>query len=214
MENKNIEYSVDPREFQMRLIMNLPKNTPKAAMEVISETQRHRDFLLEQNEQLKDTIDRDSGCEENARLRKERDFLLEQNEKFKNSSTRESESTPEDITNYMKELEGEIEDLKEEACDYESMKKHRDTLLEQSEETFMKVHNLEEENKKLKENQLTEENAMDYIYQHSDQYEDWIEESDLYISIWKEHKELKEEHEKLKLLAQPLFRAILNHENN
>lgn len=168
MENKNIEFSVDPREYQMALIMNLPNNTPKAAMEVIREIQKERDFLLEikrhrdllleenkkskeeneifikdllrQNEQLKDTIDRDSGCEENARLRKE--------------------------------------------------------------------------NEKLKENQLTEENAMDYIYQHSDQYEDWIEESDLYISIWKEHKELKEEHEKLKLLAQPLFRAILNHENN
>ena len=165
MENKNIEFSVDPREFQMNLIMNLPKNTPKAAMEVIREIQKERDFLLEQNEQLKDTIDRDSGCEENARLRKERDFLLEQNEKFKNSSTRESESTPEDITNYMKELEGEIEDLKE--------------------------------------NQLTEENAMDYIYHYTNQYETWIEGSDLY-------KNLKEEHEKLKILAEPLFRAILN----
>lgn len=35
--------------------------------------------------------------------------------------------------------------------DYVSMKKHRDTLLEESEETFMKVHNLEEENKELKD---------------------------------------------------------------
>ena len=34
--------------------------------------------------------------------------------------------------------------------DYESMKKHRDTLLEESEESFMKIHKLEEENKKLK----------------------------------------------------------------
>ena len=106
MENKNIEFSVDPREYQMALIMTLPKNTPKAAMKVISELQKERDFLLEQNEQFK-------------------------------------------------------------------------------------------------ENQLTEENAMDYIYQHSDKYESWIEGSDLY-------KKLKEEHEKLKILAEPLFRAILN----
>jgi len=35
--------------------------------------------------------------------------------------------------------------LKDEACDYESMRKHRDTLLEESEERFMKIHNLEEE---------------------------------------------------------------------
>ena len=194
MENKNIEFSVDPREFQMNLIMNLPKNTPKAAMEVIREIQ------------------------------KERDFLLEQNEKFKNSSTRESESTPEDITNYMKELEGEIEDLKE--------------------------------------NQLTEDSAMDYIYHYTNQYETWIEGSDLYKNLKEEHEKLKEEikdckvdvhnrdgwleeinqivgggqypelvlsnvnelkdgyeklkedHGQLKLLAEPMFRVILNHENN
>ena len=146
MENKNIEFSVDPREYQMTLIMDLPKNTPKAAMKVIREIQ------------------------------KERDFLLEQNEKFKNSSTRESESKPEDITNYMVELEGEIEDLKE--------------------------------------NQLTEENAMDYIYQHSDKYEDWIEGSDLYKDLKEENEKLKKKYEHLKLLADPLFRAILNHENN
>ena len=149
MENKNIEFSVDHREYQMALIMNLPKNTPKGAMKLICEIQKERDFLLEQNEQLK-------------------------------------------------------------------------------------------------ENQLTEENAMDYIYQHSDKYEDWIEDSTTYNDLWNEHKELKEEHEKLKkykifenelligevdklkaeheklkedhgqlkLLAEPMFRVILNHENN
>ena len=195
MENKNIEFSVDPREYQMALIMTLPKNTPKAAMKVIRELQKERDFLLEQNEKLKDTIDRDSGCEENARLRKE-------NEKLK------------------------------------------------------------KEHEKLKEDQLTEENAMDYIYQHSDKYEDWIQGSDLYkelkeeneklkedneelkeeLDVWvnptgeavmngegmmlyeasqeeneklkKENEKLKKEHEHLKLLAEPMFRAILNHENN
>ena len=137
MENKNIEFSVDHREYQMALIMNLPNNTPKAAMKVICEIQKERDFLLEQNEQLKDTIDRDSGCEENARLRKE-------NEKLK------------------------------------------------------------KEHEKLKENQLTEDSAMDYIYQHSNQYESWIEGSDLY-------KKLKEENEELNKLKDQIERERYEH---
>ena len=125
MDEKNkgiIEYSVDPREYQMTLIMNLPNNTPKAAMKVIGE------------------------------LQKERDCLLKQNKLYKNSSTREIEATPEDITAYMKELEGEIEDLQE--------------------------------------NQLTEKNAIEYVYENSGQYEDWVEGSDLYISLQKKNKDL------------------------
>ena len=84
MENKTIEFSVDPMEYQLRLAMDLPNNTPKAAKKLIHEITRHRDFLLEQNKL------------------------------YKNSSTREIESTPEDITAYMKELEGEIEVLQKE----------------------------------------------------------------------------------------------------
>ena len=53
MENKKIEFSVDPMEYQMRLIMDLPNNTPQSAMKVIHELQGHRDFLLKQNEELK-----------------------------------------------------------------------------------------------------------------------------------------------------------------
>ena len=52
---------------------------------------------------------------------------------------------------FLDEKDKEIEELKEQACDYVSMRKHRDTLLEESEETFMKVHNLEEELKVLQE---------------------------------------------------------------
>ena len=139
MENKNIEFSVDPREYQMALIMTLPKNTPKAAMKVIRELQKERDFLLE--------------------IKRHRDLLLEQNKKSA------PDCCPSCLPEYIKELEGEIEDLKE--------------------------------------NQLTEDSAMEYIYENSGQYETWIEGSDLY-------KKLKEDHEKLKILAEPLFRAILN----
>jgi len=48
------------------------------------------------------------------------------------------------------------------------MRKHRDTLLEQSEETFMKVHNLEEENKKLKEENENLENMLGESYSKHD----------------------------------------------
>ena len=146
MENKNIEFSVDPREYQMALIMTLPKNTPKAAMKVIRELQKERDFLLE--------------------IKRHRDLLLEENIKSA------PDCCPSCMPEYIKELEGEIEDLKE-------------------------------ENEELKQNQLTEDSAMEYIYENSGQYETWIEGSDLY-------KKLKEDHEKLKILAEPLFRAILN----
>jgi len=52
---------------------------------------------------------------------------------------------------YPTKLRNENEKLKAEACDYESMRKHRDTLLEESEERFMKIRNLEEEITRLKE---------------------------------------------------------------
>jgi len=52
---------------------------------------------------------------------------------------------------YPTKLRNENEKLKAEACDYESMRKHRDTLLEESEERFMKIRNLEEEVTRLKE---------------------------------------------------------------
>ena len=152
MENKNIEFSVDPREYQMALIMTLPKNTPKAAMKVIRELQKERDFLLE--------------------IKRHRDLLLEENKKSA------PDCCPSCMPEYIKELEGEIEDLKE-------------------------------ENEELKQNQLTEDSAMEYIYENSDKYEDWIEGSTIYNDLkeklieeveWigSENKELKKEIEDLK----------------
>ena len=81
MENKNIEFSVDPREYQMTLIMDLPKNTPKAAMKVIREIQKERDFLLEIKRH------RDLLLEQHKKLKEENKIfikdLLRQNEKLK-----------------------------------------------------------------------------------------------------------------------------------
>ena len=56
------------------------------------------------------------------------------------------------------------------------------------------IGRLQKENEKLKEDELTEESAIEYVYNHTDQYEDWIEGSTIY-------EELKEENEKLKEYA-------------
>ena len=89
MDEKKIEFSVDPREYQMRLIMDLPNNTPQSAMKVIAELQRHRDFLLKQNEELKlfhewnrsATLKWNEEKQNNEKLKKE----LERTEKEKNN---------------------------------------------------------------------------------------------------------------------------------
>jgi len=43
----------------------------------------------------------------------------------------------------------------------------------------------------LKGNQLTEESAIDYVYQHTSDYEDWIMGSDIYLKLQEENKKLK-----------------------
>ena len=57
---------------------------------------------------------------------------------------------------------------------------------------------LKEENKKLKEDELTEESAIEYVYNHTDQYEDWIEGSTIYEELKEENKKLKDENKELK----------------
>ncbi len=52
------------------------------------------------------------------------------------------------------------------------------------------------ENKELKENQLTEESAIDYVYQHTSDYEDWIMGSDVYLKLKEENEELLEINER------------------
>jgi len=67
---------------------------------------------------------------------------------------------------------------------------------------------LKEENEKLKELELTEENAIQYVYDNSSQYDDWVKGSTVYQELKEEKapiflykakvKELREENEKLK----------------
>ena len=72
--------------------------------------------------------------------------LEEENKELK-AKIDDLEGRLEDVDHIAGEWEDQVEELKE---DYKSMTKHRDTLLEESEESFMKIHNLEEEMKSLK----------------------------------------------------------------
>ena len=59
------------------------------------------------------------------------------------------------------------------------------------------IGRLQKENEKLKEDELTEESAIEYVYNHTDQYEDWIEGSTIYEELKEENKKLKAENKKL-----------------
>jgi predicted nucleic acid-binding Zn-ribbon protein len=45
---------------------------------------------------------------------------------------------------------------------------------------------LKKEIEELKENQLTDESAIEHVYRCTDEYEDWIEGSDIYLDLEKE----------------------------
>ena len=49
---------------------------------------------------------------------------------------------------------------------------------------------------KLKEEQLTEENAIQYVYENTDEYDDWVKGSTAYKELQEENKKLKEENKK------------------
>ena len=109
----------------------------------------------------------------------------------------------------MENMKEEIEELKEKRdffekkydyyyCKYEEL----GTMIEDAKDKEVIIKN-------LKENQLTEESAIKYIYENSDKYEDWIEGSTIYNDLkeklieeveWigSENKELKKEIEELK----------------
>ncbi len=55
-----------------------------------------------------------------------------------------------------------------------------------------KVKLLEGENKKLKGEQLTEENAIRYVYENTSEYDDWVKGSEVYKELQEEVEELKE----------------------
>jgi hypothetical protein len=58
-----------------------------------------------------------------------------------------------------------------------------------------RIKNLEEENKRLQGEQLTEETAIRYVYENTDEYDDWVKGSTLYQELKEENKKLQEGNE-------------------
>ena len=52
---------------------------------------------------------------------------------------------------------------------------------------------LTQENKTLKDEQLTEENAIRYVYENTSEYDDWVKGSEVYKELEEKNKQLKEE---------------------
>jgi len=52
---------------------------------------------------------------------------------------------------------------------------------------------LQEKNEELQEEQLTEENAIRYVYENTDEYDDWVKDSTIYQELKEENKKLKEQ---------------------
>jgi DNA repair exonuclease SbcCD ATPase subunit len=119
--------------------------------EKVEELEAQVEELEAQVEELEDDVDRLSDLEiENKKLKEENDKtegVLEQLQQYIEWF--------DDIEDILEVNDGccveLVKELKEEASHYDYILKHRDTLLEESEESFMKIHKLEEENEKLKE---------------------------------------------------------------
>ena len=74
------------------------------------------------------------------------------------------------------------------------------------------VDHLMAENKRLQGEQLTEENAIRYVYENTDEYDDWVKGSTAYKELQEENKKLKKEHiqsiMKTKSIATELYREV------
>ena len=74
------------------------------------------------------------------------------------------------------------------------------------------VDHLMAENKRLQGEQLTEENAIRYVYENTDEYDDWVKGSTTYKELQEENKKLKKEHiqsiMKTKSIATELYREV------
>ena len=207
MENKNIEFSVDHREYQMISFYNLPKNTPKGAKKLICEIQKERDFLLEQNEQLQSAkvtmeyqYDMEKQCHNDDIDKNEQNEKLKENYKAVLKTLYNTEYTDHDLLDDCGDICEDIGNLKEEKYENNEFRQELGRIMDKhylcrEGEIDVVFENTLDENERLKQNQLTEENAMEYIYENSGQYETWIEGSDLY-------KKLKEDNEKLKQKAR------------
>ena len=95
--------------------------------------------------------------------------------------------------NMMEELKEENEELKDKIkwCISDEMRK--DTSAETIEEFEKDVRENWSELNEL--NQLTEESAIDYVYNHTDKYDDWIQSSTSFLKLKEENKDLKEKNE-------------------
>lgn len=75
-------------------------------------------------------------------------------------------------------LEEEIKKLREE----------NENITQENQQYVATIHEMEE-------NQLTEKTAIEYVYENTDKYEDWIKGSTVYEKLQGEIKELKVNHE-------------------
>ena len=81
---------------------------------------------------------------------------------------------------------------------YQENKELKEQLNEESQERlknkecWMSVqksyHELKEENKTLKDEQLTEENAIRYVYENTFEYDDWVKGSEVYKELEEKNK--------------------------
>ena len=126
--------------------------------------QRKKDILekevidaAEENKQLKDRIVDIEGEKLELQINKDKSveylrqawtkqelFELICDEGLWDEDDDEDDFDVEDWISSIKHQQEENEKLKEEACDYENMRKHRDTLLEESEESFMEIVKLKQ----------------------------------------------------------------------
>ena len=115
--------------------------------------------LEDENKKLKEDLQK---CE-----KQKRNFVLMSKKVSKNNG--EAHAKKGDLIMKLKEENKEL------LLDNESLGR-------QDKELKQERDNLRKEVAKLKENQLTEETAIQYVYENTSEYEDWIKGSDIYIT--------------------------------
>ena len=155
---------------EMAVVLGLPTDTGYIAildmMKKLKEENECLEATVEMYVQHIKDLNRDME-ESEKKLKKENEEKIEElEEKIEGLEEKIDEQYEFSYFKKMKDLQQENEKLKDEACDYESMRKHRNTLLEDSEERFMKIHNLEEENEKLKEENQNFKEILDEVREY------------------------------------------------
>jgi hypothetical protein len=117
----------------------------------------------------------------------------------KNMSGTELIMGMEEVVQHIRELEKREENLKEalaqkfykhyDEMDYDKLSLAR-TI---GPDLGRMVDHLMEENKRLQEEQLTAENAIQYVYENTDEYDEWVYGSTIYQELVEKNKNLEEE---------------------